>query len=268
MDTTDRHRLPLLMPSQAQKHVTHNAAIDRIDGLIGLSLSGLAANAPPADARPGEAFLVGEDPEGGFAGEAGHVAVLTAAGWIFLTPVAGLVAHVGGEQRFLVFDGAGWVALESQLKVERVERLGIASAADQHNRLTVRGPGALFAAEPAGEGGSGDVRIALNRASDAGTASILFQSEWTGRAEIGLTGAGGLAVNTSADGAAWAPALFIAPDGGLSSAGAIRPGAAAAASLPPPGMAGALIVVSDAEGGPVLAVSTATGWRRLVTAPL
>lgn len=52
-ETTSRLELPLILPSQAQKHVTHNEALLRLDGLVQLVLEGLEATTPPAVALAG-----------------------------------------------------------------------------------------------------------------------------------------------------------------------------------------------------------------------
>ncbi|MFP3701476.1 hypothetical protein SB758_38995, partial [Burkholderia sp. SIMBA_013] len=48
------------------------------------------------------------------------------------------------------------------------------------------------------------------------TASVLFQSGWSGRAEMGLAGNDGFSIKTSADGAIWRTALLCSGDGRVS----------------------------------------------------
>ena len=61
----------------------------------------------------------------------------------------------------------------------------------------------LFTAKSVGEGGSGDLRFALNKESAANTVSQLYQSNYSARAETGLTGDDNFHVKVSPDGAAW-----------------------------------------------------------------
>ena len=65
----------------------------------------------------------------------------------------------------------------------------------------------LFTAIEAAGGGNGDVQVKLNKEALTDTASILFQTGFSGRAEIGLAGGDGLSLKVSADGAAWNTAL-------------------------------------------------------------
>lgn len=46
-DTSAILGLPYLMPSQAQKHVTHNEALARLDLLVQLRVEALEAETPP-----------------------------------------------------------------------------------------------------------------------------------------------------------------------------------------------------------------------------
>ncbi|MCZ4352271.1 DUF2793 domain-containing protein [Roseovarius aestuarii] len=46
-DNSPRLGLPYLQPSQAQKHVTHNEALQRLDALVQLSVVALNVETPP-----------------------------------------------------------------------------------------------------------------------------------------------------------------------------------------------------------------------------
>jgi hypothetical protein len=74
---------------------------------------------------------------------------------------------------------------------------------------------ALWAALEAGKGGDGDLRVALSKESAAGVLSLLFQTGFSGRAEIGLIGDHILTVKTSADGATWRNSLVVDPQWGM-----------------------------------------------------
>lgn len=50
--------LPLIMPSQAQKHVTYNEALDLIDRIIQLAVLDDAGE-PPASPQTGDLHIVG-----------------------------------------------------------------------------------------------------------------------------------------------------------------------------------------------------------------
>jgi len=56
------------------------------------------------------------------------------------------------------------------------------------------------------------------------TASILLQSDWSGRAEIGLTGDDDLHFRVSPDNSAWTSALILRSDDGVTDATCLRSG--------------------------------------------
>jgi hypothetical protein len=64
------------------------------------------------------------------------------------------------------------------------------------NNLEVSGTSALFSS-------SGDFRIAISKGTAINTASILFQNNFSGRAEFGLTGDDKFHIKTSPDGSTW-----------------------------------------------------------------
>ena len=73
----------------------------------------------------------------------------------------------------------------------------------------------LFTGIAAAEGGTGDVRFTVNKETDGDTASLLFQSGFSGRAEVGLAGDTDFVFKVSADGSDWVEAIRIDKDSGL-----------------------------------------------------
>ncbi len=73
----------------------------------------------------------------------------------------------------------------------------------------------LFSGIDAADGGSGDIRFVVNKEADGDTASLLFQSGWSGRAEVGLAGDTDFVFKVSADGSTWIEAIRIDKDTGL-----------------------------------------------------
>ncbi len=66
-EQTARLRLPYILPSQAQKHVTHNEALQRLDAIVQLVVKDVVA-APPDNAPEGDCFLLSLDAAGDWAG--------------------------------------------------------------------------------------------------------------------------------------------------------------------------------------------------------
>ena len=209
MTDTFRLALPLIDAAQAQKHVTHNEALALLDAMIHLALDGLDVNDPPAAPTIGLRVSVGASPTGLFVGHAGAIAAYDDAGWRFLTPRAGWRAQVLADGRSAVFDGAKWVyALPYNGPPEVLPHLGIGTSADASNAFALRADNALFTARDVSEGG-GDMRVKLNKPAPERTASVMLQSNWSGRAEIGLCGDDRLRIKVSADGGTWHDAIVI-----------------------------------------------------------
>lgn len=208
--------LPYIDAAQAQKHVTHNEALQLLDALTHLSVSARGATAPPAAPAEGERLLVGSGAAGAFAGMDGRIAAFLAGAWTFLTPRAGWRLYVEAERSLLIFDGAGWVDAGGVLgALQDLSRLGVGAAADANNPLTAKLNSALFTAKEAASGGTGDLRVTLNKESAAGFVSQLYQTNFSGRAETGLTGDDNFHVKVSPDGATWKDALVINRNNGF-----------------------------------------------------
>eukprot|EP01037_Dinobryon_pediforme_P039209 gene39209-47666_t len=74
MTSTTKLGLPLIDAAQAQKHVTHNEAINSLDQLVQASVISLALTAPPASPSPGDAYIVAASATGAWSGKSGTIA--------------------------------------------------------------------------------------------------------------------------------------------------------------------------------------------------
>jgi hypothetical protein len=100
--------LPFLEAAQAQKHVTVNEAIRRLDALLHLSVAARDLAAPPAEPEEGARYIVGAEAEGAWTGHDGKVAALIDGAWTFFAPRTGWQAFDEAAGVMLVHDGAGW----------------------------------------------------------------------------------------------------------------------------------------------------------------
>ena len=191
--------LPYIQPSQAQKHVTHNEALRVLDTLVQLVVTARDLSLPPAGAQSGDRYIVAAPGQGLWAGHEGEIAVLDSNAWIFIAPQTGWTAYVTAEGAQVVFDGTDWQARD----ISAVDALGINSTADSFNRLSVASDAVLL------NHAGGGHQLKINKAADTDTASLLFQTGFSGRAEMGLAGNDDFSIKVSADGAAWAEALRI-----------------------------------------------------------
>lgn len=210
MTDTARLGLPLLAAAQAQKHVTHNEALLLLDALVQCAVLDKDLAAPPASPGEGSRYLVAAAPTGAWSGRAGAIAVRQDGAWIFSRPGAGFVAYVADEAALYVFDGAAWSPLGATIsRLQNLARLGIGTEADAANPLAAKLNAALWTAKAMGEGGTGDLRYTLNKESAGHVLSLLFQSGYSGRLELGLVGSDNPTLRVSADGTAWRDALTV-----------------------------------------------------------
>ena len=88
-ETSARLSLPYLMAAQAQKHVTHNQALERPDALVQTVVQGMNATTPPLTPAEGEVWALGPGPVNAWAGQDNDLAVWSNGGWYFVTPQPG-----------------------------------------------------------------------------------------------------------------------------------------------------------------------------------
>ena len=85
MSNSPRIGLPFLNAAQAQKHVTMNEALARLDTVGAARVETMALASPPASPVEGEAHLVPATAGGAWVGQDGTVAVFLNGGWEFMT---------------------------------------------------------------------------------------------------------------------------------------------------------------------------------------
>jgi hypothetical protein len=109
MSETANLGLPLVQAGQAQKHVTVNEALLRIDALAQPALVSRSVTVPPVSAVEGTAYAVPSGASGIWAGQDGRVALWLSGGWEFVTPGTGWRAWIEDEAASAVFGGSDWV---------------------------------------------------------------------------------------------------------------------------------------------------------------
>jgi len=199
-----------LIDQGAQKHVIANRAFSTLDALVMLAVSGRDSATAPPDPQEGERHLVPETGWASHPGKAGRIAHFVENAWSFYVPKPGWLCFVASENVLLAFDGESWrPAIETAGPLQNLARLGIGTTADDTNPLSAKLNNALFAARTDGEGGDGHLRYKLSKESAGKTLSFLFQDNYSGRAEFGLTGDDDFHIKVSSDGATWREALTV-----------------------------------------------------------
>lgn len=201
--------LSYVAPQQAQKHVTVNETFRRLDALVQLTAQSAGVTAEPVAPAEGDVYLLPANASGpswdGMAAFA--VAVFQDGAWAAISPKPGWRAWVRDNGAMYVFaddgDGDGWRAMPGGDSgagvVASPSSFGVNTNADDVSRFAVKSDVALLSHDDVTPG-SGDVRHVINKATAANTASVVFQSNYSGRAEFGLTGNDDFTLKVSADG--------------------------------------------------------------------
>ncbi|MEJ5018684.1 DUF2793 domain-containing protein [Ochrobactrum vermis] len=271
MDQTPNLKLPYILPSEAQKHVTHNEALRLLDAVVHLSVKSRTQTEAPETPGSGYRYIVAAPATGTWVGKEGAIASFIDGGWLFATPGIGWQAYVENEAQLLVFDGTLWKGASSVPESLSLSMLGVHATADAVNRFVVSSDASLFNNAGAGH------QVKLNKQMVTDTASLLYQTNWTGFAEMGLNGSNDFSVKVSSDTGQWREAIrvdhatgnvavgSIWPQTRLHVDGPIRPASYAVASLPSAGShgAGAMVFLTSAPSGAEMLYSDGTNWRSI-----
>src|SRR3954471_2500803 len=207
--------LPYIDVNQAQREVVHNNAVRGLDALVQLAVLDRDLASPPGAPIDGQRWIVAASPTGAWAGHASHVAAWQDGAWRFYVPRVGWLVYVVDEGALLAWSGSAWVSAMALLTtLQNMALLGIGTTADSTNPLSAKLNNALWTAKTVAEGGDGNLRYKMSKESAAKTLSLLFQDNFSGRAEIGLTGDDDFHFKVSADGSSWLDAITIAKSTG------------------------------------------------------
>lgn len=191
--------LPLLQASQAQKHVTHNEALKILDAATQLSVLAADLTNPPATPAAGDRYIPAPGATGDWAGHVGDIAIFAGTAWQFFESRAGWRADVIPTGQTLRYDGSAWAPALPNL--QNLPQLGVNTSADDTNRLAVASEATLLSHD------GDDHQLKVNKAGAGDTASLLFQTGFSGRAEMGTAGSDDFAIKTSPDGNTFETAL-------------------------------------------------------------
>lgn len=115
MESTPNLLLPYIMPSQAQKHVTHNEALRVLDALVHLAVLDRDLTAPPSAPDEGDRYIVAAPATDMWAAQDGKIAAWQDGGWTFLDPKPGWLCFVVDEGALLCWTGSAWESAASVL---------------------------------------------------------------------------------------------------------------------------------------------------------
>lgn len=196
MATTNHLGIALVEQSQSQKEVTVNQAFVRLDAVLNNGAKSKAVSTPPGSPAQGDLYIVGASPTGDWSGQAGMLAYYDQL-WRFIAPNEGMSLWVNDEDLFYSYNGTGWVLSSNPTEFENLTKLGVNATADATNKFSVASSAVLFNHNGAG------MQAKLNKNSASDTASFLFQTGFSGRAEFGTIGDNNITLKVSPDGSSW-----------------------------------------------------------------
>ena len=204
--------LPFIEGDELLPDVTLNETLRLIDTLVQLAIVDRDLNAPPGAPAEGQRWIVkaSPSPTGAWAGHGNHIAAWQDGDWVFCAPKVGWFAYVIDEGALIAWNGSAWIAALAMLaSLQNLSLLGLGTTADSTNPFSAKLNNALWVARTVAEGGDGNLRYKMSKESAAKTLSLLFQDNFSGRAEVGLTGDDDFHFKVSADGSSWLDAITI-----------------------------------------------------------
>ncbi len=109
MSRTERLGLPHILQAQAQKEVTHNQALTKLDVFV-MPIVETITNIPPTNATGGNIYIVGTSPEGIFSDHANDLAQYSGGSWTFYTPITWMDVTLKETQSRMIYNGNSWVS--------------------------------------------------------------------------------------------------------------------------------------------------------------
>jgi len=206
-EQTTNLEMPYILSSQAQKHITHNEALQRLDATVQLVIQ-QALDTPPGAPFEGQCYAVLDAPTGAWSGKAEKIAVWQDGAWLFITPRPGWIGWFVAAARQQIWTGSDWQDLPSASEAS-FAIVGVNASGDTTNRLSISSTASLF--NHAGQGH----QMKINKAASGDTAALLFQTNWSGRAEMGLAGNDDFEIKVSLNGADWHTALKTLGNGAV-----------------------------------------------------
>ena len=119
---TERLKLPLLIPNQSGKEITHNEALIIIDNLLQNHVIS-KQNTPPTDFKTGDIYIVAENATEDWLSKENQLAIFD-NGWRFLEPIEGMLFYVLSENCFYVYKD-NWIKLETLIDFKKLQNTTI-----------------------------------------------------------------------------------------------------------------------------------------------
>jgi hypothetical protein len=110
MAITTHLQLTLLEQAQAQKEVTVNNALVKIDALLNAGALTSSNNTPPTSPNAGDIHIIGSTPTGAWAGKSKQITYFDQI-WRFISPNTGSIIWAEDVRQLMVYRSSNWQAI-------------------------------------------------------------------------------------------------------------------------------------------------------------
>jgi hypothetical protein len=118
MSDSTNLQLSYLDGAQAQKHVTVNEALRKLDALVLLAIEDKDLSAPPGSPADGARYIPKATATGLWSGKENYVAHYVDGAWEFYPPREGFIAYIRDEDQLYLHNCTAWVALDNALDTD------------------------------------------------------------------------------------------------------------------------------------------------------
>ena len=175
--------LPLLAAAQAQKHVTHNDAVQRLDALVQLAVKDRDLISPPGSPSDGDRYIPASGATGDWEDWDLNIAWYVDGVWTKLVPRGGWIVYVEDEGLVLIHDGANWVKLPAAAETWQV--LAASAVPVSHTGSTAETTLATVTVPGGAMGPNGVLRVATTW-SHTGTTTKVLRVRFGGTVYLGF----------------------------------------------------------------------------------
>lgn len=200
-EKTNNLEITYLAQNQTNKEILINEGFLKIDSILNKGAMSKSTATPPSNPNDGDLYIIPANATDEWSGEGDKFTYYnTEKGWVILTPNEGMTLWVNNVDALYTYNGSSWIPSG---EVESLDKLGINATADSTNKLAVKSDAILL------DNDGGNSQVKINKAADTDTASYLFQTNYSGRAEFGLTGDDDFHVKVSENGNTWNESIVI-----------------------------------------------------------
>lgn len=114
MSKSPRLHIPYITESQAQKEVTHNEMVTKIDLLVQTAVLGIINDPPPTPAE-GDCYIIGNIPTGTWTSKENHLTEFVGTAWITVPPLVGWRLHNQADGKTYCYHDEAWNIFEGEI---------------------------------------------------------------------------------------------------------------------------------------------------------